>query len=102
MERLSCIRLIEMYRKSTIKAAKGKKDKKKPKKGGFDADLDGEQPDEEAANSKKAVEVTAEDLADEEWGPVKGKKGKKGKGKKGKNEDAEDEAAQGTAVHLTI
>ena len=36
--------------------------------------------------------MTADELADEEWGPVKekGKKGKKGK-KKGKTEDEEDE-----------
>jgi translation initiation factor 5B len=43
------------------------------------------------------VEVTAEDLADEEWGPVKekGKKGKKGK-KKGKEADVdEDESKPG-------
>ena len=39
------------------------------------------------------MEMTAEDLADEEWGPVKekGKKGKKGKGKKGKAQADEDE-----------
>lgn len=37
--------------------------------------------------------MTAEELADEEWGPVKEKKSKKGKGKKGKtqNEDVEEE-----------
>ena len=36
--------------------------------------------------------MTADELADEEWGPVKekGKKGKKGK-KKGKAQDDEDE-----------
>lgn len=38
--------------------------------------------------------MTAEDLADEEWGPVKekGKKGKKGKGGKGKVQQDEDDA----------
>jgi translation initiation factor 5B len=36
--------------------------------------------------------VTAEDLADEEWGPVKEKKGKKGKkGKKAAKEDADED-----------
>ena len=40
------------------------------------------------------MEVTAEDLADEEWGPVKEKKGgKKKKGKKGR--DVEDEKVDG-------
>ena len=67
---------------SAIKAStgKGKKDKKKNKKATVDdqaEDLDGEAA---PAPSKAPVEVTAEDLADEEWGPVKGKKGKKGKG----------------------
>jgi translation initiation factor 5B len=45
---------------------------------------------EEAANGaeegiivKDPVQVTAEDLADEEWGPIKGK-AKKQKGEKGK------------------
>ena len=43
---------------------------------------------------KSGVAVTADDLADEEWGPVKekGKKVKKGKAKKSKVED-EDETA---------
>ncbi|KAJ3507292.1 hypothetical protein NLJ89_g6387 [Agrocybe chaxingu] len=51
--------------------------------------------------SKTPLEVTAEDLADEEWGPVKGKKGKgkKGKGKKEKVElDEEEKAQEQTAV----
>ncbi|KAJ7762728.1 hypothetical protein DFH07DRAFT_956629 [Mycena maculata] len=89
---------------SAIKAtSKGKKDKKKPKKSagsdpvnGVNDAPAGEEPDEEASvASKKPVEVTAEDLADEEWGPVKEKvkKGKKGKAKKGKAQDeSEDEA----------
>ena len=38
--------------------------------------------------SKQAIEVTADDLADEEWGPVKGKK----KPKKGKATDKDEEA----------
>jgi hypothetical protein len=47
---------------------------------------------DEVLVAKKPVEVTAEDLADEEWGPVKdkGKKVKKGKGKKGKAQDESD------------
>ncbi|KAH9905067.1 uncharacterized protein BXZ73DRAFT_85280 [Epithele typhae] len=84
---------------STIKAAtqKGKKDKKKDKKkGGFsalefeDAPAGGE--DGEAAAPKAGVQMTADEIADEEWGPVKekGKKGKKGK-KKGKAQDEEKE-----------
>jgi translation initiation factor 5B len=55
--------------------------------------------------SKKPVEVTAEDLADEEWGPVKEKvkKGKKGKGKKAKAQDeSEDEAKIGTPGNSTF
>lgn len=61
----------------------------------------GEGSDGEAAAAKgdisapqSGVAVTADDLADEEWGPVneKGKKLKKGKAKKSKAED-EDETA---------
>lgn len=42
---------------------------------------------------KGPVQMTAEELADEEWGPVKekGKKAKKGKGKKSKAVDEEEE-----------
>jgi translation initiation factor 5B len=90
---------------SALKAtSKGKKEKKKPKKSaahdlanGADDPPVAEGSDGEAA-SKKPVEVTAEDLADEEWGPVKekAKKGKKGKAKKGKvQEESEDEAKIG-------
>jgi translation initiation factor 5B len=80
-----------------IKAtSKGKKDKKKAKKGAVDP-TDGE-PDgsavaealdgEGAGISKGPVEMTAEDLADEEWGPTTEKKKKdKGKGKKSKQQD---------------
>ncbi|KAF7330874.1 Tr-type G domain-containing protein [Mycena venus] len=88
---------------STLKATtKGKKDKKKAKKGAVNDDVNGaddplsaEADADAAAVSKKPVEVTAEDLADEEWGPVKEKvkKGKKAKGKKAKaQDDSEDEA----------
>ncbi|KAK7471227.1 eukaryotic translation initiation factor 5B [Stygiomarasmius scandens] len=78
--------------------SKGKKDKKDKKKNKKDAEpaFDDPPPDEgvdgEAHDDKKPVEVTAEDLADEEWGPVKekGKKGKKGKAKKGKAQQAEE------------
>lgn len=43
---------------------------------------------------KPGVTVTPDDLADEEWGPLKekGKKGKKGKIKKEKTEDGEETA----------
>ncbi|KAF8966419.1 hypothetical protein BDZ97DRAFT_1903742 [Flammula alnicola] len=68
-----------------------KKDKKKNKAGANDSDdFENESP-AATIESKKPVEVTAEDLADEEWGPVhEKKKEKKGKGKKGKQEE-EDE-----------
>ncbi|THV00551.1 hypothetical protein K435DRAFT_818286 [Dendrothele bispora CBS 962.96] len=82
---------------SNSKSKKDKKDKKKNKKDtgvAFDDPLPEDGADGEATDSKKPVEMTAEELADEEWGPVKekGKKGKKGKAKKGKaQEDEEDE-----------
>lgn len=57
--------------------------------------MDNDEPaapdDTEPPISKKPVEVTADDLADEEWGPVKGKTGKKEKGKKGGKAAAEEE-----------
>ncbi|KAG8218255.1 hypothetical protein J3R82DRAFT_3865 [Butyriboletus roseoflavus] len=82
---------------SVIKAstAKGKKDKKKAKK--VQEDLDEPLGEEPAAVVDKApVEMTADDLADEEWGPSKdkGKKDKKGKGKKGKALHEEEELVQ--------
>ncbi|KAJ1308396.1 hypothetical protein OPQ81_004102 [Rhizoctonia solani] len=89
---------------SVIKASTSKKkDKKKNKKG---ADPVDEAPvttggDEILANDdtvtpKAPVEMTAEDLADEEWGPAKGKKdkGKKGK-KKGAAKAQEKDEAEG-------
>ena len=81
---------------SAIKASsqKNKKEKKKEKKGGAakwndvsfaDGPAPGEGSDGEAAAAKgdisapkAGVQMTADELADEEWGPVKGKKGKKG------------------------
>ncbi|KAF7354856.1 Tr-type G domain-containing protein [Mycena sanguinolenta] len=84
---------------SVIKASsKSKKDKKKAKKGAVNDDADGfddapaaEADTEAVTASKKAVEMTAEELADEEWGPVK-EKAKKGKKAKGKKEKAQDES----------
>ncbi|OBZ71972.1 Eukaryotic translation initiation factor 5B [Grifola frondosa] len=87
---------------SVIKASA--KNKKKGKKGALDTAVsfeDGPPPgagsDGEAAAAKgdisapkKAVEMTAEELADEEWGPVK-EKGKKGKKAKGKKDNAQGE-----------
>ena len=110
---MSSIDLRAVYvRQSAIKASthKNKKDKKKDKKNGganwdaaavsfADGPAPGEGSDGEAAAAKgdisaaKApVQMTADELADEEWGPVKdkGKKGKKGK-KKGKAQEDEDE-----------
>jgi translation initiation factor 5B len=80
-----------------IKAtSKGKKDKKKAKKGAVDptnGEPDGsavaEALDGEGVSiSKGPVEMTAEDLADEDRGPTtEKKKDKKGKGKKSKRPD---------------
>ncbi|KAL6297969.1 hypothetical protein BKA93DRAFT_107987 [Sparassis latifolia] len=96
---------------SAIKASsKNKKDKKgkKPPAVTSVSFADGPSPgngsDGEAAAAqgdisapKKPVEMTADDLADEEWGPAKGKgkKAKKSKGKKGKtpDEDLDQEPA---------
>ncbi|EGO01474.1 hypothetical protein SERLA73DRAFT_158777 [Serpula lacrymans var. lacrymans S7.3] len=85
---------------SAIKAtSKGKKDKKKPKKAQAESFDDGGVDAEAPEVAKKPLEVTAEDLADEEWGPVKekGKKAKKGKGKKGGSQD-ETPDAESTAT----
>ena len=48
------------------------------------------------APKKGAVQMTADELADEEWGPVKekGKKAKKGKGKKGKALDEDEDEGE--------
>ncbi|KAG6853716.1 hypothetical protein C0991_002132 [Blastosporella zonata] len=87
---------------STLKAsaAKGKKDKKKAKKGGFEPtpDLDEGQDEEVPVESKAPITATADDL-DDEWGPAKEKKkkDKKGKGKKGdkaQEEEKEEKAAE--------
>ncbi|GJJ07759.1 hypothetical protein Clacol_001964 [Clathrus columnatus] len=85
---------------STLKAVKTKKEKKKGKKETSVAFEDGPPPGEgsdgEAAAAKGdisapkgPIQVSADDLADEEWGPVKEKKGKKGK--KGKSDTKEVE-----------
>lgn len=91
--------------RATQKNQKDKKGKKKkddvPHSGGPSVSFatgpsPGEGSDGEAAAAKgdisapkTGVVVTPEDLADEEWGPVKGKAktGKKGKGKKSEAED---------------
>ncbi len=73
----------------TSEKAKDKKDKKKAKSHPPIDDL-AEEVDG-AAQSKQPVEVTAEDLADEEWGPVKEKKKKEKKGKKKGKSVVEDE-----------
>ncbi|KAK0467779.1 uncharacterized protein EV420DRAFT_1616612 [Desarmillaria tabescens] len=91
---------------SAIKASSGKnkKDKKKAKQ--QPVDLDDAEENEEAEAKKQPVEMTAEELADEEWGPVKdkgkGKKGKKGKAAKGKpTEDEELEVQTKEEAQLT-
>ncbi|EUC67517.1 translation initiation factor 5B [Rhizoctonia solani AG-3 Rhs1AP] len=96
---------------SAIKASTNKKkDKKKNKKG---ADPVDEAPatgaDEAVTNDdtgapKAPVEMTAEDLADEEWGPVKGKKDKGKKGKKkgaAKAEEKDEDEGEPMAVETT-
>ena len=97
--------------KSVIKATsnKTKKDKKKNKRlAADDAEDDAVpqgEPEADSSISKNPVEMTAEDLADEEWGPLKGKKGKKAKGKKGKTvQDEDDEDVEGAEgiPHVTI
>ncbi|KAJ7229099.1 hypothetical protein GGX14DRAFT_539035 [Mycena pura] len=88
---------------SVLKAtATNKKDKKKKKKGGDALNGVDDPPADEAIDeaiavvSKKPLEMTAEDLADEEWGPVKdkGKKSKKGKAKKGKAQGEDEDEAE--------
>jgi hypothetical protein len=85
------------HTQSVIKASsqKPKKEKKKGKKQTLDYDDGGDddalaEEDKENANSKAPVEMTAEELADEEWGSTE-KKGKKKKDKKGKKVKAADE-----------
>ncbi|EJU06004.1 hypothetical protein DACRYDRAFT_19346 [Dacryopinax primogenitus] len=89
---------------STIKAsqAKSKKDKKKKGRPGVSFE-DGAGPEEgdeaeevaakgDISTAKKPVEMTAEELADEEWGAAKPKKGKKDKkGGKGRAAPVEEE-----------
>lgn len=89
---------------STLKASKGKKEKKKAKREPDDSLALGEGSDGEGAAAKKPVEVTAEDLADEEWGPVKekGKKSKKGDKTKGKGKESDDKAPPSGQCHRTI
>lgn len=91
---------------SAIKAtnAKAKKDKKKPKKNFIDPVEDELAFDgEEKAPSKGPVEMTAEELADEEWGAVtKEKKGKKAKGKKGKVQEDEEDGTPGMSCVILI
>ncbi|KZO93745.1 hypothetical protein CALVIDRAFT_566224 [Calocera viscosa TUFC12733] len=95
---------------STIKASQSKNKKEKKKKNKHEVSFEdgpppgeGEEAEDAAAKGdisapKKPVEVTADELADEEWGPTKPKKGKKDKkGGKGKpapvEEEPEEEAA---------
>jgi len=72
-------------------AKKGKKDKKKAKSTAVE-DEEHEIPEGSPGPDKGPVQMTAEELADEEWGPVKDKKKKGKKGKKKGKDDSEDEA----------
>ncbi|KAG8763881.1 hypothetical protein FRC11_010001 [Ceratobasidium sp. 423] len=98
---------------SAIKASTGKKkDKKKNKKAADPEDEapvttggDGAIANDDTSAPKGPVEMTAEDLADEEWGPVKGKKdkGKKGKKKGAAKAEEKDEAeAEAEAEPTTV
>lgn len=87
--------LIVLLQSLISSSTKGKKDKKKKTKPTYDDDefaITNEDPSN-SLESKKPVEVTAEDLAEEEWGPIKDKKkkDKKGKSKKGKEIEEEEE-----------
>lgn len=92
--------------------ARSKKDKKGGKKATVEVSFaDGPSPgrgsDGEAAAAngdisapQKPAQMTAEELADEEWGPVKekGKKGKKGKAKKSKAQEQDEEDKPGASL----
>lgn len=97
--------------RSSESKKKAKKDKKKAKRGaadddGEDASLNGDVATDEIASSKAPVQMTAEELMEEEFGPVKakpkGKKGKKGKtqGQPGIDDDDEflNEQIKGLSV----
>ncbi|KAJ2918206.1 hypothetical protein MD484_g2161, partial [Candolleomyces efflorescens] len=88
---------------SAIKASSNKKKDKKKKNKPVQEDEDEEIAEGAAPVDKGPVQMTAEELADEEWGPVssKDKKKKDKKGKKKSNavdEDEEPEAAKETPI----
>ena len=68
----------------------GKDDKKKKKKNKAAVDEDFDEPPVDLA-SKAPKEMTAEELADEEWGAPTPKKGKKAKGKQAKASVSKDD-----------
>lgn len=87
-----------MFLQSTIKATTNKKKDKKKKNKALQDDEEDEIADGDAPAAKGPVQMTAEELADEEWGPVKDKKKKDKKGKKKSNavdDDEEPEAPKG-------
>ena len=65
-----------MLLQSAIKASTTKKKDKKKKNKAVQEDEDDEIAEGEAPVDKGPVQMTAEELADEEWGPVKEKKKK--------------------------
>ena len=85
-----------------------KKDKRKAKKGVVEEGAAPEQPLTEETIPvpqpinvpQGPIEMTPDDLADEEWGPVgeKGKKAKKGKAKKTKGNEDGDVSASGECL----
>jgi len=83
--------LIVLLQSLISSSSKGKKDKKKKTKPTYDDDEFAITNESNSLESKKPVEVTAEDLAEEEWGPAKEKKKKDKKGKGKKDEDIEEE-----------
>ncbi|KAG8936684.1 hypothetical protein FRC02_000142 [Tulasnella sp. 418] len=84
--------LMSAIKKSNAKVSK--KDKKKGKKKVEDEDLQEvtEVQHEDSLQNKGPIEVTAEDLADEEWAPSAKKKGKGQSGKDKTSKTEEDEA----------
>ena len=104
---LSCYHYLKTMVKS---ATSNKKDKKKAKKGPVEEDA-AAAPEQFVAEDnvstpqpidapKGPIEMTPDDLADEEWGPVgeKGKKGKKAKGKKAKGDEDDETSTPGECV----
>ena len=99
---------LRATQKKKEKKSKKKDDNKEPSVSFASGAPPGEGSDGEAAAAKgdisapkSGVTVTADDLADEEWGPVKekGKKVKKSKAKGSKKEDEDERAGVSPPVY---